>query len=398
MVELLPPIELVAQWAQEARKRGYAGLVDRAYTTYMNHIASLGANLHTAKSDKELMRFMPPAIDWKVGYAPQEPPFFLDLGQGAYLTDIRTIFTDALRLQSLTQLIERLENSSSTLQLLAASTCTHVQVLYVPRNVRIGEPIRLSKVSSDSVYNAALLFCILEEGAYITLYDMLHASKGIYIRSCIGALGAHAELNVISDYECGNSYTLISTAWLLDEGSRLCEVSAITGGKQTWAFKDFVLEGAHARVEHVSLSALKSNEQSALITRQQHKAPGTASAVHMKTVLFDEARFFSRGIISINEQSVQSDADQQQKALILSSAARSCSIPSLEIATHDVRCRHGSAAGRINKEELWYLQARGFDEKSAQNLLIGGFFNDHPLITKNVHAIDQMLGRLTSCY
>ena len=65
----------------------------------------------------------------------------------------------------------------------------------------------------------------------------------------------------------------------------------------------------------------------------------------------------------------QSCADQQQKALILGEQARTCAIPSLEVATHEVQCKHGSAAGRCNLDEIRYLLSRGFDVQAAQNLL-----------------------------
>ena len=107
----------------------------------------------------------------------------------------------------------------------------------------------------------------------------------------------------------------------------------------------------------------------------------------------DQARSFYRGTITMNDEAGQSEADQQQRALILGNAARACAIPSLEVATHDVRCRHGSAAGRFNREELWYLLSRGFDEKEAYTLLINGFYNEC-LEGREVPGLANMIERV----
>ena len=49
------------------------------------------------------------------------------------------------------------------------------------------------------------------------------------------------------------------------------------------------------------------------------------------------------------------------------------SMPGLEINADDVKCSHGSTSARVSDEEIFYLQARGIDSKSARNLVAQGF-------------------------
>ena len=43
---------------------------------------------------------------------------------------------------------------------------------------------------------------------------------------------------------------------------------------------------------------------------------------------------------------------------------------------NDVRCTHGATLGRINREELFYLMARGLSRGEAERLIVRGFFTD----------------------
>lgn len=41
-----------------------------------------------------------------------------------------------------------------------------------------------------------------------------------------------------------------------------------------------------------------------------------------------------------------------------------------------MQCSHGSAVGQFDKEQLFYAQARGLEEKAAKKLLLEGFLSD----------------------
>jgi len=66
----------------------------------------------------------------------------------------------------------------------------------------------------------------------------------------------------------------------------------------------------------------------------------------------------------------------QNRNLILSRSARADSIPNLEIAANDVRCTHGATVGRVDREQLFYLMARGLSRGEAERLIVRGFFED----------------------
>lgn len=111
-------------------------------------------------------------------------------------------------------------------------------------------------------------------------------------------------------------------------------------------------------------------------TLQQHLAPYTTSDLLFKGALNGSSRSVWRGMIYVAEGAQHIDGYQANRNLVLDSAARSDSIPGLEILNDDVRCTHGSTIGKIDQEQLFYLLSRGIPRQEAEQLIIQGFFND----------------------
>ena len=111
-----------------------------------------------------------------------------------------------------------------------------------------------------------------------------------------------------------------------------------------------------------------------IVTQQHHQAPHTRSKLVMRGVLRDSAHAHYHGLIRIDKDAHGANASQENKNMLLSDQARAVSIPTLEVLTNDVQCFHGSATGRPDSEQLFYCASRGVDEKTAQRLLLQGFF------------------------
>ena len=52
---------------------------------------------------------------------------------------------------------------------------------------------------------------------------------------------------------------------------------------------------------------------------------------------------------------------------------RSQTIPELEIMNNEVRCTHGATVGKVDPEEVFYLESRGLDRSDAVRLIVTGF-------------------------
>jgi Fe-S cluster assembly protein SufD len=111
-------------------------------------------------------------------------------------------------------------------------------------------------------------------------------------------------------------------------------------------------------------------------TFQEHMAPSTTSDFAFKGALRDTARAVWRGMIRVEEGAQKTNAYQENRNLLLSKSAHADSIPGLEIMANDVRCTHGATLGQVDREQLFYLMARGLTRSEAERLIVRGFFQD----------------------
>ncbi len=111
-------------------------------------------------------------------------------------------------------------------------------------------------------------------------------------------------------------------------------------------------------------------------TFQEHIAPATESDFAFKGALRESAHAVWRGMIRVEADAQKTNAYQENRNLLLSDTARADSIPGLEIMANDVRCTHGATLGRVNREEVFYLMARGLSRAEAERLIVRGFFQD----------------------
>jgi Fe-S cluster assembly protein SufD len=81
-------------------------------------------------------------------------------------------------------------------------------------------------------------------------------------------------------------------------------------------------------------------------------------------------------MIRVDPGAQQTDAFQESRNLLLSKQAHADAIPGLEIEANDVRCTHAAAVAQVDREQLYYLRARGLAESQAKRLIIDGFLQE----------------------
>ncbi len=136
------------------------------------------------------------------------------------------------------------------------------------------------------------------------------------------------------------------------------------------------LEGDRSAIDIQGLYALDNDQRVSVKTYQCHAGIDTRSNLVIKGMLTGSAQASYVGLIKIDESAKRADASQENKNIVLSAGARVISIPSIEVLQHDVQCCHGSAIGKFDQADMWYLQSKGIIESQAQALLVRSFFQD----------------------
>jgi Fe-S cluster assembly protein SufD len=140
------------------------------------------------------------------------------------------------------------------------------------------------------------------------------------------------------------------------------------------SFSQLQAPGAHS--EMLALTVAHGAQEFDQRTLQIHQAPNTSSNLLYKNALVDQAKTIFSGLIVVDPDAQKTDAYQSNRNLMLSDEAEAHSLPGLEIQANDVRCTHGATSARIDREQEFYLQARGIKPAQAQELLVFGFFEE----------------------
>jgi Fe-S cluster assembly protein SufD len=257
---------------------------------------------------------------------------------------------------------------------------THGLLVHVPKGVELEKPLYVQVVSNGgSLYWRMVVRA--DEGARFTLIEDL-SSAG---EDTLAYTNAVVELFVepSAKIEYVSLQNLSRETWhfgrhraLLQRDSELDWVLGGFGSKRgkVWIENDLVGPGATSRVTGAYFA--DGDQHLDYDTFQEHAAPNTESDFAFKGALRERATAVWRGMIRVEEDAQKTNAYQENRNLLLSDQAHADSIPGLEIMANDVRCTHGATLGRVDREELFYLMARGLSRSEAERLIVRGFFQD----------------------
>ena len=147
-------------------------------------------------------------------------------------------------------------------------------------------------------------------------------------------------------------------------------------------------EGTHFAFGGVQL--LASSQIGDYHLNVRHLTENSESHQRVRGALNDAALGIFDGMIYVAHGAQKTDARQDSRYILLSDAARSHSVPRLEIYADDVQCAHGSTTGKVDEEALFYLRSRGIGYEAARKMLILSFLHEavvveHEALAEAVH-------------
>ncbi len=274
-------------------------------------------------------------------------------------------------------------------------------LLYVPKNVRLEQPLHSLSAISNGGVDLGKTLVILEPGADATMLSETASSA---------AEGG--------GFHCG------SIELIVEQGARLRYVNLQNWGHEVWHFahqkadvgrearlqwtigalgarlakvnQHVAMTGPDAEVQVNGVMFTEGRQHLSYNTYQHHQAPYCKSDLLYKTALQDRSRTVWRGMIRVDREAQRTNAYQRNDNLMLSRDARADSIPGLEIEADDVRCTHGSTSGRVDDQQLFYAMTRGYTRREAVRMIVTGFFQqvfDRITIESVRDALGEAIGR-----
>ncbi len=127
--------------------------------------------------------------------------------------------------------------------------------------------------------------------------------------------------------------------------------------------------GASALISSASLV----NTNTAYTLNVVSYAPHTSGIMENYAVVLKGGHFYLDATGNIHKGAHGSESHQTSRALCFDEGQASTIKPKLLIDEHDVQASHATTVGRVNEEQLYYMQSRGLTQKQCTGLISAGY-------------------------
>jgi len=264
---------------------------------------------------------------------------------------------------------------------------TGAVLVRVPRGTKAERPLRIRHLlRTPGALALGRVVVWLEEGASATVME--ESLSGEADRTAGEAAGDALMVNVtelaagpaahlvyvdVSDLAATHRAVLRRRA-VLGRDSRMEWRSALFGGRFVATDWETELAGEGSYLEATGTYLAAGRDQFALTSRTWHQAPHTQAQVLFRGAAYGTSQSVFDGIIGADKTAKGTQAYLADHLLFLSPHARADSIPSLLIEGDDVQVGHGATIGRIDPEQVYFMQSRGIDPREARRMLVAGYF------------------------
>jgi len=205
---------------------------------------------------------------------------------------------------------------------------------------------------------------------YVSLNDAAHFTGARLTAS----IGDNAELRHCKlAFESQASYHFAHNDLVIGRDARVKSDSFLLGAGLTRHNTSAQLNGEGSNLVINSLVLPVGKDVCDTRTYLEHNKGYCESRQLHKTVVSDRAKAVFNGMIKVAKHAIKTDGQMTNHNLLLGKVAEVDTKPQLEIYADDVKCSHGATVGRIDEEQLFYLQSRGIDKHAAQQMIIFAF-------------------------
>jgi len=254
--------------------------------------------------------------------------------------------------------------------------------LFVPRGVRLEQPVRVTRWLSEAgtAYFSRVLI-VAESASQVSYVDEVLSDdfeSQTYTSTAVELIarnGAQVQYVAVQRLGRGAFYQSMQRT-LAERDAKLDTLNVALGASVTRVDLNARLLGPGANSDMLGLYFGDGDQHFDFNTSQDHVAPNTFSDLLYKGALDGASRAAFRGIIRVLPGAQGTDAYQTNRNLLLSPDSRADSLPNLEIEADDVKCSHGATVGQLDAEAKFYLMSRGLSLVQAERLVVLGFLGE----------------------
>ena len=250
------------------------------------------------------------------------------------------------------------------------------------------KPIELQNVQAGGQVHTRFAARI-GDGVTATIVERQAGSGGAFVSSVDNVVigdGANVTWLIVQEEPDTATYLGQFNAWI-GKDARFSLFVMNAGGKLVRQEVRVATKGEGSDFQLRGVNLLSGETHTDVTMVLDHAVPHTGSRELVRNVVTGRAHGVFQGRINVHQVAQKTDARMACNTLLLSDEGEFSTKPELEIFADDVACGHGATVTEIDHAHLFYLMARGIDEKTARGLLVKAFvaeviegLEDEPLI------------------
>lgn len=292
-----------------------------------------------------------------------------------------------------------LEGDDDTVSALNAAFVADGYVIDVSAGAQVETPIELQNVQAGGQIHSRFSVNV-GKGAKVTFVER-QTGDGNALVSSVSHLHVDDDAEVlwlILQEQPEDATHLGRINLTLGERANVTLFVMNAGGKLVRQELRIVAKGVDSNLRLRSVNLMAGETHCDVTMVLDHAEPHTVSTETIRNVVTGRAQGVFQGQIRVAQHAQKTDAKMACNTLLLSDEAGFSVKPELEIFADDVVCGHGATITEILADHLFYLMARGIDEKTARGLLVKAFLAEVVEELENEPMVDALEVKLTDWF
>ncbi|ADI31823.1 Fe-S cluster assembly protein SufB [Staphylothermus hellenicus] len=254
--------------------------------------------------------------------------------------------------------------------------------VYVPKNVKVPYPVEaffFVGKELEGQFEHSLI--VADEGSELTFIEGCSAPRFKKFSFHDGAveLYAHrkAKISFITVQNWSrNIINFNNKRAIAEEDSYVEWLEGSIGSKYTVTYPSTILRGKGARTSSLVVGIANGPYIKDTGSKAIHAAPNTKSKIISKSISSEGGVNIYRGLVHIFKGAKNSTSYVQCDSLILDEKSKAYTYPIIHVEEKDSETGHEATTGRINDDQIFYLQSRGLSEGQAKSMIVLGYIKD----------------------
>ncbi|MDD3879354.1 MAG: SufD family Fe-S cluster assembly protein [Syntrophomonas sp.] len=233
-------------------------------------------------------------------------------------------------------------------------------------------------LGSNKVFQTVHNIVVVEEGASLDIITGCTAKKGVEEGLHLGISemyvkkGATLNFTMIHNWAEQIGVRPRTVVHVEEGGTYVSNYICLKPVRSVQMYPTVKLEGKGAVTRLNTIAIAHSGSELDLGSRAVFNAPGTKAELISRTITIG-GRIIARGEMIGNAKGAKGHLEC--KGLVLTDKGSQLAIPILEANVDDIELTHEAAVGKIAKDQVEYLMARGLTEDEAVGMIVRGFLD-----------------------